>query len=75
MKYYVIEITTMNDGSEIPGIFSHDTQQSALSAFHATLSSKLVDPKVKACYCGVMTSGGAMIRQERFGGTEEPIIV
>lgn len=74
MKYYVIEISTMNDGSEVPGIFAHETQKAALSAFHSTLASKMVDANVKACYCGVMTSGGAIIRQERIGETEEPIL-
>ena len=74
MKYYVIEITTLQDNTEIPGIFAHETPQAALSAFHSTLASKLADANVKACYCGVMTSGGAIVRQERFGETEEPII-
>ena len=43
MKYYLISIQKLSDGTSPVGIYGYDTQEAVLSAYHSTLASNYVN--------------------------------
>lgn len=43
MKYYLISIQKLADGTNPIGIYGYDTQEAVLSAYHSTLASNYVN--------------------------------
>ena len=65
MKYYVTIITT-EATQETPEIYGYATEKEAVSSFHNAFVTKLAYDAVTAVLAQVMTSGGAVLRKERW---------
>lgn len=65
MKFYVIEITTYNDGTKNEfAVYEKNTRDDAISLFHQKMSSAIKSSLVASELCTVMKSNGALEAQE-----------
>ena len=64
MKYYLISIQFLSDGSNPVSILGYDTRESVLSAFHSTLASNYANENVIKFDAMVITEFGKVEKQE-----------
>lgn len=67
MKYYLINIQFINDGSNPCSIFGYDSRDSALSAFHSILASNYANDNLIKFEVMLITEFGKVEKQEFWG--------
>ena len=71
MKYYVIEITTYNNGtSDSKGIYEYDNKQDAIATFHSKMGGAMKNTTYATELLLVISEEGSTVRMERF---ERPV--
>lgn len=58
MLYFVVEIEVMKDGAVAKAISDGKTQAQALSQYHQTFASAVINDNVKSVFCEVKDSYG-----------------
>ena len=66
MKYFLISIQYVNDGTNPCGIFAYDDEDSAVSAYHSTLASNYSNSNLNEFLCMVINKDGVIIRLENW---------
>lgn len=64
MKYFVLEIEVMKDGSIARAISEAQEKEKAISQFHQTLASAVITDNVESVYCEVKDLYGNMVLKE-----------
>ena len=64
MKYFVVEIEVMKDGSIARAISEAKERQQAVSQFHQTLASAVITEDVVSVYCEVKDLYGNVVLKE-----------
>ena len=64
MKYFVVEIEVMKDGSIARAISEAKEREQAVSQFHQTLASAVITENVESVYCEVKDLYGNMVLKE-----------
>ena len=64
MKYFVLEIEVMKDGSIARAISEAKEREQAVSQFHQTLASAVITEKVESVYCEVKDLYGNVVLKE-----------
>ena len=64
MKYFVVEIEVMKDGSIARAISEAKEKEQAISQFHQTLASAVITEDVVSAYCEVKDLYGNVILKE-----------
>ena len=63
--YYLLEITTYNNGSPVgKGVYSYDSPDSALAAFHQKLAGAINNATYASELCMIIVGNGGVMRQE-----------
>lgn len=71
MKYYVIEITTYNNGTaDSKGIYEYESKQDAIATFHSKMGSAMKTATYATELLLVISEEGSTVRMERF---ERPV--
>ena len=71
MKFYTIEITTVN-GQTAQAIFERADLKTALSAHHSVMASALANPNCTEVLSMVINSDGGIYKNEHWKAEEEP---
>lgn len=72
--YYLIEITTYNNGTPIgKGVYNYTSQDDALAAFYGKLRGAIVNETYASELCIIINEIGAVQRQEYWQRTSETI--
>ena len=64
MKYFVVEIEVMKDGSIARAISEAKEKEQAISQFHQTLASAVITENVESVYCEVKDLYGNVVLKE-----------
>ena len=64
MKYFVVEIEVMKDGSIARAISEAKEREQAVSQFHQTLASAVITENVESVYCEVKNLYGSVVLKE-----------
>ena len=64
MKYFVLEIEVMKNGSIARAISEAKEREQAISQFHQTLASAVITEKVESVYCEVKDLYGNVVLKE-----------
>lgn len=64
MKYFVLEIEVMKDGSIARAISEAKEREQAVSQFHQTLASAVITEEVASVYCEVKDLYGNVVLKE-----------
>ena len=64
MKYFVVEIEVMKDGSIARAISEAKEREQAVSQFHQTLASAVITEDVASVYCEVKDLYGNVVLKE-----------
>ena len=73
MKYFVVEIEVMKDGSIARAISEAKEREQAISQFHQTLASAVITEKVESVYCEVKDLyGNVVLKELNINPTPEP---
>ena len=73
MKYFVVEIEVMKDGSIARAISEAKEREQAISQFHQTLASAVITEKVESVYCEVKDLyGNVVLKELNIKPTPEP---
>ena len=73
MKYFVVEIEVMKDGSIARAISEAKEREQAVSQFHQTLASAVITEDVASVYCGVNDLyGNVVLKELNIKPTPEP---
>ena len=64
MKYFVVEIEVMKDGSIARAISEAKEREQAISQFHQTLASAVITENVESVYCEVKDLYGNVVLKE-----------
>ena len=64
MKYFVVEIEVMKDGSIARAISEAKEREQAVSQFHQTLASAVITENVESVYCEVKDLYGNVVLKE-----------
>ena len=64
MKYFVVEIEAMKNGSIARAISEAKEREQAVSQFHQTLASAVITEDVASVYCEVKDLYGNVVLQE-----------
>lgn len=64
MKYFLISIQYVNDGTNPCGIFAYNSKEEVLSSFHSTLASNYISSNLNGFLCIVIDEYGMTIRKE-----------
>lgn len=64
MKYFVVEIEVMKNGSIARAISEAKEKEQAISQFHQTLASAVITEDVESAYCEVKDLYGNIILKE-----------
>ena len=64
MKYFVVEIEVMKDGSIARAISEAKEKEQAISQFHQTLASAVITEDVVSAYCEVKDLYGNVVLKE-----------
>lgn len=71
MKYYVIEITSYNNGNnDSKGIYEYDNKQDAIATFHSKMGGAMKNSTYATELLLVVSEEGSTVRMERF---ERPV--
>jgi len=71
MKYYVIEITTYNNGNnDSKGIYEYESKQDAIATFHSKMGGAMKNTTYATELLLVVSEEGSTVRMERF---ERPV--
>lgn len=71
MKYYVIEITTYNNGTaDSKGIYEYESKQDAIATFHSKMGGAMKNTTYATELLLVVSEEGSTVRMERF---ERPV--
>ena len=66
MKYFLTEISFLNDDTTAQAISAIDDITNAEMRYHQTLASAMANPKVLSMLCLIMDENGYTIRQEKW---------
>ena len=73
MKYFVVEIEVMKDGSIARAISEAKEREQAISQFHQTLASAVITENVESVYCEVKDLyGNVVLKELNIKPTPEP---
>ena len=73
MKYFVVEIEVMKDGSIARAISDAKEREQAVSQFHQTLASAVITEDVASVYCEVKDLyGNVLLKELNIKPTPEP---
>ena len=73
MKYFVLEIEVMKDGSIARAISEAKEREQAISQFHQTLASAVITENVESVYCEVKDLyGNVVLKELNIKPTPEP---
>ena len=73
MKYFVLEIEVMKDGSIARAISEAKEREQAVSQFHQTLASAVITENVESVYCEVKDLyGNVVLKELNIKPTPEP---
>ena len=73
MKYFVVEIEVMKDGSIARAISEAKEREQAISQFHQTLASAVITEDVASVYCEVKDLyGNVVLKELNIKPTSEP---
>ena len=73
MKYFVVEIEVMKDGSIARAISEAKEREQAISQFHQTLASAVITENVESVYCEVKDLyGNVVLKESNIKPTPEP---
>ena len=73
MRYFVLEIEVMKDGSIARAISEAKEREQAISQFHQTLASAVITEKVESVYCEVKDLyGNVVLKELNIKPTPEP---
>ena len=73
MKYFVLEIEVMKDGSIAKAISEAKEREQAVSQFHQTLASAVITEDVESVYCEVKDLyGNVVLKELNIKPTPEP---
>ena len=73
MKYFVVEIEVMKDGSIARAISEAKEREQAVSQFHQTLASAVITEDVASVYCEVKDLyGNVVLKELNIKPTPEP---
>ena len=73
MKYFVVEIEVMKDGSIARAISEAKEREQAVSQFHQTLASAVITEGVESAYCEVKDLyGNVVLKELNIKPTPEP---
>ena len=73
MKYFVLEIEVMKDGSIARAISEAKEREQAISQFHQTLASAVITEDVESVYCEVKDLyGNVVLKELNIKPTPEP---
>ena len=64
MKYFVVEIEVMKNGSIARAISEAKEREQAISQFHPTLASAVITENVESVYCEVKDLYGNVVLKE-----------
>ena len=64
MRYFVVEIEVMKDGSIAKAISEAKEKEQAISQFHQTLASAVITENVESVYCEVKDLYGNVVLKE-----------
>ena len=64
MRYFVLEIEVMKDGSIARAISEAKEREQAVSQFHQTLASAVITENVESVYCEVKDLYGNVVLKE-----------
>lgn len=70
MKYFVIEVSSVNHGTIAKAITTKNTREEALMVFHQVRASALANPDVTYSLCEVIDETGGVYIKEWSGNTE-----
>lgn len=71
MKYYVISIQHINDGTTPCSIFVYDTEDAARMAFHQTLASDYANSNLTGFLVQLIDDSGVIINTENGGNVND----
>lgn len=67
MKYYVIRIKYLLDGTEKKSeIMSYDTITRAVAKFHSNMGTDMLDESLKGVLCMVVNSEGGILENKKW---------
>ena len=73
MKYFIVEIEVMKDGSIARAISEAKEKEQAISQFHQTLASAVITENVESVYCEVKDLyGNVVLKELNIKPTPEP---
>ena len=73
MRYFVLEIEVMKDGSIARAISEAKEREQAVSQFHQTLASAVITENVESVYCEVKDLyGNVVLKELNIKPTPEP---
>ena len=73
MRYFVVEIEVMKDGSIARAISEAKEREQAVSQFHQTLASAVITENVESVYCEVKDLyGNVVLKELNIKPTPEP---
>ena len=73
MRYFVVEIEVMKDGSIARAISEAKEREQAISQFHQTLASAVITENVESVYCEVKDLyGNVVLKELNIKPTPEP---
>ena len=73
MKYFVLEIEVMKNGSIAKAISEAKEREQAISQFHQTLASAVITEDVESVYCEVKDLyGNVVLKELNIKPTPEP---
>ena len=73
MKYFVVEIEVMKNGSIARAISEAKEREQAISQFHQTLASAVITEDVESVYCEVKDLyGNVVLKELNIKPTPEP---
>lgn len=67
----LITIQTLNDGTVPRSMLAYETEEQALSALYATMSSSLANENINTVVCVIMSDAGLISKHEVFDRTKE----
>ena len=65
-KYFLVEITFLNDGSVPKAIYEIADPIAAEMQYHQTFASGMANPDVTSILCFIMDENGYTLRQEKW---------
>ena len=58
MKFYLIEISNLKDGTEPKAVWAKDNYDTAQMQYHQTLASAMANQNVVSCLCQIIDGKG-----------------